>query len=139
MIGGLSLFLFGKELEQLMKYYVRFGRIPPDEISKSHRGDGILWSEKGVSAYESTVVNDVYFPILPDNPTEECYADYFYFLFSDKRVFLVIGDELEERGSSGEPLLKNVKAVKELTDDYDYLKAIHNRRRKRIEDRNEVI
>ena len=31
------------------KVYVRFGEIPSDGISKAHRGDAILWEEKGVS------------------------------------------------------------------------------------------
>ncbi len=113
-----------------MKKYIRFGRIPKDEISKAHRGDGILWNEKGVSVYNSVIVNDVYFPVLPPNPSESAYADYFYFLFSNKRVFIVTGDELTEKGSSDEPLLKNVKILEEITDDYEYLKRIHTRDRK---------
>ncbi len=108
-----------------MKKYIRFGRIPKNEISKAHRGDGILWEEKGVSVYNSVIVNNVYFPILPPQPSESCYADYFYFLFSNKRVFVVTGDELTETGSCNEPLLKNVKILEEITDDYQYLKDIH--------------
>ena len=75
----------------------------------------------------------MYFPILPQNPSESVYADYFYFLFSDKRVFVVTGDELAEKGSSGEPLLKNVEILEEITNDYKYLKSILTRNRNKIE------
>ena len=107
-----------------MRQYIRFGIIPPNEISKAHRGDAIIKEENGVSVWNCVVANDVFFPVLPDNPSEECIADYFYFLLGDKRVFLVTGDEQIEKGSVGEPLLKNVKIIKEYTDDYDYLKRI---------------
>ena len=116
-----------------MKKYIRFGRIPTDGISKAHRGDEVLWSEKGVSVYNSVIVNGVYFPVLPPNPSESAYADYFYFLFSNKRVFVVTGNELAEKGSSGEPLLKNVEILEEITEDYEYLKSIHTRNRIKIE------
>ena len=107
-----------------MKKYIRFGRIPFNEKSKAYKSDISYKEENGVSVWDSIIVNNVYFPLLPNNPSESCAADYFYFLFSSKRVFLVTGDELPQKGSAGEPLLKNVKIIKEMTDDYNYLKTI---------------
>ena len=107
-----------------MKKYIRFGRVPPNEISKLWHSDRAYKEEKGVSVWDSVMANNIYFPILPDNPTESCIADYFNFLFGKKRVFLVTGDELSQKGSVKEPLLKNVKIIKEITDDYKYLKRI---------------
>lgn len=108
-----------------MKQYIRFGNIPNDEHSKNHRGDAILKVEKGVSVWECAFVNDVPFPLLPKDADETCMADYFYFLLGNKPVYLVEGNELEETGSVGEPLLSNIRIIREYTDDYEYLKKIH--------------
>ena len=62
------------------KCYIRFGRIPPNEISKAHHGDAIIREEQGVSVWNCIEVNDVFFPVLLDNPSEACAADYFYCL-----------------------------------------------------------
>lgn len=108
-----------------MKYYIRFGHIPKDKISRIHRSDAILGEEAGVSVWNSIIANDVYFPLLPQNTNEAGVADYFYELFGNKPVYLVTGTELAQKGSDGEPLLgKDIKIVKELTDDYNYLKSI---------------
>lgn len=107
-----------------MKYYIRFGDIPEDETSKVHQGDAIIIAEKGVSVWDSAIANDVYFPILPQNPKECAVQDYFGFVWGNKPVYLVTGDELDEKGACGEPLIVNVKIIKELTDDYKYQKDI---------------
>ena len=108
-----------------MKQYIRFGKIPKDGISKIHRGDAIYGNEKGVSVWDCAFVNDVPFPLLPSNASETCMADYFYFLLGNKPVYLVEGEELQEKGTVGEPLLKDIRIVAEYTQDYDYLKKIH--------------
>ena len=114
------------------KQYVRFGRFPKDNISKNHRGDEIVKEEKGLSVWNCVMVNDIPFPILPDNPSEDCLADYFYMLLSDRNVYLVTGEELDEKGSVGEPLLVgNIEIIREYTEDYDYLKKIHTRRNRK--------
>ena len=111
-----------------MKQYIRFGNIPEDKISKAYRSDVILRCEAGVSVWNCAFVNDVPFPLLPDNASESAMADYFYMLFGNKPVYLVEGTELEEKGSAGEPLLgKDIRIVREYTDDYEYLKKIHRR------------
>lgn len=118
-----------KKREQGMgKQYLRFGDIPKDKISRIHRSDAILGEEKGVSVWDCAFVNDVPFPLLPDNASEDCMADYFYHLFGNKPVYLVEGTELKERGSANEPLLgKDIKIVSEYTEVYKYLKRIHTR------------
>lgn len=120
--------------DRATKVYLRFGHIPTDLKSKAHRGDGILREEKGVSVWNCTFVNDVPFPILPNNPTESCMADYFYMLFGNKPVYLVKGTELQDVGSAGEPLLgTDITIVKEYTDDYEYLKTIHRKEKEQRE------
>lgn len=84
--------------------------------------------ENGLSVWDCVFVNRVPFPILPQNANEDAMADYFYMLFGNRPVYLVEGTELKEKGSAGEPLLdKDVKIIKEYTDDYEYLKKIHTR------------
>jgi len=112
-----------------MKCYLRFGNLPPNNISLKHRGDEIIKEEKGLSVWDCTMVNDVPFPLLPNNASESAMADYFYMLLSDRPVFLVTGTEIEERGSAGEPLLTNsITIIREYTEDYRYLKSIHSKK-----------
>lgn len=111
-----------------LKSYLRFGDVPKDKISKVHRSDAVIRNEAGVSVWNCVFVNDVPFPLLPQNASESAMADYFYMLLGNKPVYLVEGSELEEKGSAGEPLLdKDIKVIKEYTADYEYLKAIHRR------------
>lgn len=111
-----------------MKYYLRFGDVPIDKVSKVHRSDQIIRNEVGVSVWNCAFVNDVPFPLLPDNASESAMADYFYMLLGNKPVYLVKGTELKEKGSANEPLLgKDITIVKEYTDDYEYLKGILRR------------
>ena len=111
------------------KYYIRFGNIPLDKVSKVHRSDEIIKEEKGVSVWNCVFVNGIPFPLLPQNTNESGMADYFYMLLGNKPVFLVTGTELTERGSVNEPLLgDDIQIIKEYTDDYEYLKKILTRR-----------
>ena len=110
------------------KSYLRFGDIPKDKKSKIHRSDAILGEEAGVSVWNCVFVNDVPFPLLPENASEATMADYFYMLLGNKPVYLVTGTELEVRGSANEPLLgTDIKIIKEYTEDYKYLKRILKR------------
>lgn len=114
--------------DRVIKVYLRFGHIPKDLKSKAHRGDAILKEEKGISVWNCAFVNDVPFPLLPDNPSESCMADYFYLLFGNKSVYLVTGTELSEKGSAGEPLLDtDITVIKDYSEDYEYLKKIHRK------------
>ena len=110
------------------KVYIRFGHIPLGLKSKAHKGDVVLKTEKGISVWNCVFVNGVPFPVLPNNPSESCMADYFYMLLGNKPVYLVTGTELSEKGSAEEPLLdSDITIIKEYTEDYEYLKEIHRR------------
>lgn len=106
------------------KKYIRFGDIPENGVSVAHRGDAIYHNGEGLSVWNCCEVNDMYFPILSDPSNEDAVTDYFEMLFSNKPVYLVTGTELPDRGFDGEPLITDVDIVKELTDDYNYLKGI---------------
>lgn len=102
--------------------FIRFGNIPKNKRSAKHASDAILGYEKGVSVWNCTFANDVPFPLLPNNYTESCVADFFYLLFSNKPVYLVNGTVIGT-GGDGEPLLgKDIHIIKEITNDYAYLK-----------------
>ena len=103
------------------KVYVRFGDIPKNEKSNIYSSDEKVDEELGVSVWDSCTANDDYFPKLPDNPSEEAITDFFKLLYSDRPVYLVSGVELNHTGTDDEPLLKNIKIIKELN--YDYLKG----------------
>jgi len=111
-----------------MKQYIRFGNIPKDKISKIHRSDEVQGLENGVSVWDCAFVDDVPFPLLPENPSENCMADYFHLLFGNKPVYLVTGTELPQKGFVGEPLLDtDIQIIQEYTEDYEYLKKILTR------------
>lgn len=117
-----------------MKKYLRFGELPKDKKSKVHKSGVVVREEQGVSVWNCVFVNDVPFPLLPQNPSECTMSDYFYHLLGDKPVYLVEGTELEECGSAGEPLLSDdIRIIKEYTDDYDYLKKILRKRNGKVE------
>ena len=109
----------------MSEYYIRFGDIPKDFHSNVHKSDEVVFTENGVSVWDCIFVNDVPFPLLPDNVTQDGLADYFYCLLGNKPVYLVTGTKLLEKGSANEPLLDtDISIVKEVTKDYDYLKSI---------------
>lgn len=110
-----------------MKYYIRFGKLPEDGHSRQHRGDGIIKTESGISVYDCAIANDVYYPLLPKNFNESALQGYIGFLWGNRPVFLVTGVELPSKGADNEPLLKDVKIIKDLTDDYQYFKKMFNR------------
>lgn len=99
--------------------FIRFGEIPDDERSNAYRGDEILSRESGVSVWRAILSENNYYPVLPDNPNESTIADYFSFITKcDRNVYLVTGDECKNLGSDNEPLLRNVKIIKDITDSY---------------------
>lgn len=99
--------------------YIRFGEIPKNEKSKVYRGDAILREEAGVSVYRAIKEGICYYPLMPDDPNENTISTYFnLLLYSDRKVFLVIGDELPIEGADREPLLTNIQIIKEITHYY---------------------
>lgn len=96
--------------------FYRFDEIPKNEKSCIWRGEEKIEEEKGVSVYEAHKnINGTYSPVLPF-PTNEmafnsfiCNVKYF-----TGNKYLVTGDLLDETGTDGEPLIKNVKILKKL-------------------------
>ena len=102
--------------------YIRFGEIPPNEKSKVHISNQVLREEAGVSVWRAVKANGEYYPVMPDEPNESAIADYFNFIMNcDCNVYLVTGDELIIEGADREPLLTNVKIIKDIT--YTYKKS----------------
>lgn len=108
----------------MQKYYIRFDEIPPDEKSKIYRGDAIIGEEQGVSVYD-TVFYDGEWKIIYPNPSTNHTADDIDGFISDitgcgdLRAYIVIGDKVGI-GSDGEPLIKNVKIVEDITEQFKY-------------------
>ena len=96
--------------------YIRFGEIPENEKSKVYRGDVVLREEAGVSVWRAVQANRQYYPVLPDEPNENAIADYFNFIMNCKcNVYLVTGNEICIEGADREPLLTDVKIIKDIT------------------------
>lgn len=99
--------------------YIRFGDIPKDGKSKIYLGSEVSGTEPGVSVWEAVKVDNAYFPKLPEIYNKNTLSDYFYDLLeSDKKVYLVTGNRIRVTGSDGEPLLEDVKIIKEITQYY---------------------
>lgn len=96
--------------------FYRFGEIPINEKSGIWKGEEKVGEELGVSVYEAHKnLNGLYSPVLP-MPTNTSAFDTFLHLikyYSGKK-YLVTGDILPFVGMDGEPLIKNVKILKEL-------------------------
>lgn len=107
-----------------MKYYLRIGNIPTDEKSKiyqwneEHTSLTAIGEEKGVSVYNATLDEDIWKILPPDNQNKS-YKDTLKELTrlvedGIKKLFLVTGEEIGI-GYDGEPLLKNVILVKDVS------------------------
>ena len=80
--------------------YIRFGEIPKGKKSKVHCGDETVRNEGGLSVWRAVEVNNCYYPILPEEPNDNTISDYFNLLLqSDRKVYLVTGDELYIEGA----------------------------------------
>ena len=96
--------------------YIRFGEIPEDENSKVYSGDEVVREEAGVSVWDAVEVDGMYYPVLPKHPNDNTMADYFNLLLkSTDNVYLVTGDRIFVEGADREPLLINVKVLKDIT------------------------
>lgn len=106
--------------------YIRFGEVPKDGKSKIHFGDKVAGIEPGVSVWKAVKANGAYFPVLPEDVNESGIQDYFDELFDkDKKVYLVTGRELAVTGHDNEPLLYDIKVIKELCHYYEnYYKEV---------------
>lgn len=106
-----------------MKHYIRFGNIPKNEKSSIFNGQEKIGEEAGVSVFDTVLINNEWRIVLPYNLKPEVGFDLYnlinakfetcYKVDNPLKVFLVSGDEVGS-GSDGEPVIKNVKIIKEL-------------------------
>lgn len=110
-----------------MKYYIRIGEVPENEISKIYRGDAVIGEEKGVSVYNCIKLNNTYHIVMPlplkegQGMTYETLiqeiTQYRYEIEFPRKVYLVTGKEIG-KGHDNEPLIKNVRIIQEITKQY---------------------
>lgn len=95
------------------QHYIRFGRWHENERSKNYLTGDL---ENGVSVYITEWDHDTQRWAIESSVDEGTITGTMSSLILDpkKRIFLVTGDQIGE-GSDGEPVLKNVKLVQELT------------------------
>lgn len=99
------------------KVYIRFKDIPEDEISRIYDGDlGCVGEELGVCCYECIEENGIYRIIAP-SICNGVFVDLCHFTSSllDEYIkcYLIEGDVVGT-GTYNEPVVKNVKIIKEL-------------------------
>lgn len=96
--------------------FYRFGEIPEDECSSIWNNNEVIGKEKGVSVYEAHKnINGTYSPVLPFPTSEMAFNDFIYNVkYFTGNKYLVTGDLLDETGTDGEPLIKNVKILKKI-------------------------
>lgn len=97
--------------------FYRFGDIPEDECSSIwNNNNEVIGKEKGVSVYEAHKnINGTYSPVLPFPTNEMAFNDFIkHIAYFTGNKYLVTGDLLDETGTDGEPLIKNVKILKKL-------------------------
>lgn len=97
--------------------FYRFGEIPEDACSSIwNNNNEVIGKEKGVSVYEAHKnINGTYSPVLPFPTNEMAFNDFIYNVkYFTGNKYLVTGDLLDETGTDGEPLIKNIKILKKL-------------------------
>lgn len=102
------------------KKYIRFGNIPENEVSSIWRSGIKNGEEKGVSVYDAAMIDGQWRVILPFPLKKEACFDLYYFIQGTEcdgsehlPMYLVQGDEVG-RGTTNEPILKNVRIIKKL-------------------------
>lgn len=113
------------------RYYIRFGKIPPTERSRIHSGGDVIGEEIGVSCYDAAYIDGEWRIVYP-NPCKECTVDTLHgFIlgccgvnkFEDNDAYLITGDKVGY-GSDGEPLIRNVRVIANITDQFKYIKPV---------------
>lgn len=103
-----------------MKVFIRFGEIPKDEQSSIHYRSYCCGKEPGVSVYDCVIWGDGVPQIVIPTPFLEGALNTLTWLLiynKDKPVYLVTGDVVGH-GHDNEPLIKNVKIVKDITKEF---------------------
>ena len=113
-----------------MERFVRIGDIPLNEMSGVYRGETLIGHENGVSVYRAMKVDKHWHIIMPSPLREttiltllqmKCMLE-----TGERKAFLCEGNIVGE-GHDGEPLLKNVKILKDISEDIiGNLKEIKN-------------
>lgn len=102
----------------MMIKYIRFGKIPINEKSEIYKHDKKIGEENGVSVYYSYKIKNKYHVVLPLKITKDTISTYQMFReYSNLNVYLVTGDFVGY-GNDNEPLIKNIKILKDITKDY---------------------
>lgn len=98
-----------------MKKYIRFGNIPENEVSGIWRDEIKVGEEKGVSVYDAVMIDGQWRVLLPFPLMKELGFDLYNFITESGHLpmYLVQGDEVG-KGSTNEPLLKNIRIIKKL-------------------------
>lgn len=102
-----------------MKKYIRFGNIPENEVSGIWCDNIKVGEEKGVSVYDAVMIAGQWRILLPFPLKKEVGFDLYNFIGGTENegehlpMYLVQGDEVG-KGSTNEPLLKNVKIIEKL-------------------------
>lgn len=99
--------------------FIRIGEIPEKEKSSINLGSGdgkrFIGYEIGVSCYHATKVDDEYHIVLP-HVTKSTIGTLYGLIeynYSNDKSYLIEGD-LVGYGTDGEPLVKNIKIIKEI-------------------------
>lgn len=96
--------------------FYRFGEIPKNEKSCIWKNEEKVGEEPGVSVYEAHKnINGLYSPVLPMPTNISAFNTFLHLIryYSGKK-YLVTGNVLPFVGTDGEPLIKNIKILKEL-------------------------
>jgi len=99
--------------------FIRFKDIPPNEVSGVYDGDcGKIRDEEGVSCYEFIIDNQGIYRIILPSLTSGALYDLSSFIeeFESKRIpAYLISAEKVGIGTYGEPVVKNIKVLSELS------------------------
>ena len=104
-------------MQTTRKRYIRFGDIPENEVSSVWCDTIKVREEKGVSVYDTVMIDDQWRIILPFPIKKEVGFDLYNFIGGTENgnlpMYLVEGDEVD-KGTTNEPLLKNVRIIQKL-------------------------
>ena len=104
-------------MQTVRKRYIRFGDIPENEASGVWCDTIKVREEKGVSVYDAVMIDDQCRIVLPFPIKKEVGFDLYNFIGGTENgnipMYLVEGDEVG-KGSTNEPLLKNVRIIQKL-------------------------
>ena len=104
-------------MQTTRKRYIRFGDIPANEVSCVWCDTFKVREEKGVSVYDTVMIDDQWRILLPHPLKKEVGFDLYNFIGGTENgnisVYLVEGDEVG-KGTTNEPLLKNVRIIQKL-------------------------